>query len=113
MILPGMLLVDLKVDIEPAVYEMEAEITPVEYEMDVGDIDEEIDFNLGISYHAETVDAEVYDGIYSVNPSFNGQTLPTERKFLNDDITVEPIMVSRVSNLEGGTTVYIGGQFNG
>lgn len=51
---------------------------------------------------------EAYDGAYSVEPSFDTQTLPTSGCVLQDDITVAPIGVSITSNLSGGNTVYIG-----
>ena len=54
-----------------------------------------------------------YEGDYNVKPNFSLQTLETKRKFLSEDITVEPIEVSRVSNPSGGKTIYIGGIFNG
>lgn len=52
-----------------------------------------------------------YEGEYTVKPDFAVQTLPTTDKTLRDDVTVEAIEVSRVSNQAGGTTVYIGGIF--
>ena len=55
---------------------------------------------------------EPYRGEYEVNPSFEPQTLPTENKFLSQNITIDAIVVSRVTNPAGGRTVYIGGVFN-
>lgn len=54
---------------------------------------------------------EPYTGEYLVTPDFTSQTLPTQNKVMRDDVTVEAIEVSRVSNTAGGTTVYIGGIF--
>ena len=51
----------------------------------------------------------VYEGQTRVEPDFNGVTLETDHKYLLDDITVNPIQVESVSNIEGGRTVYIGG----
>lgn len=53
--------------------------------------------------------AEEYDGAYIVDPDFVGRTLGTRNKLMRDDVTVNPIEVSEVSNLAGGKTVYIGG----
>lgn len=50
-----------------------------------------------------------YNGDYTVSPDFDGTVLNTRGKVLHDDVTVEPILVSRTTNLSGGTTVYIGG----
>lgn len=58
-----------------------------------------------------TASIEVYDGEYVVNPSFNEQILDTKHKMMEDDVVVEPIMVSTTINLSGGNTVYIGGVF--
>lgn len=54
-------------------------------------------------------ESETYPGPYVVDPSFANQILETAQKIMSDDVTVHPIEVSRVSNLSGGTTVYIGG----
>ncbi len=59
-----------------------------------------------------TDDIDEYDGSYTVIPEFEAQSLSTKNKLLKSDIEVEPISVSRVSNLSGGTTVYIGGIFD-
>lgn len=52
---------------------------------------------------------DIYDGDYTIDPSFELQTLETENKLMREDVNVNPIEVSRVSNLSGGVTVYIGG----
>lgn len=54
----------------------------------------------------------VYDGPYVATPKFESQELETKDKMMKDNVEVEPIYVSRVSNPAGGTTVYIGGIFN-
>jgi len=38
-----------------------------------------------------------------------GLTLNTAHKVVNKDITINPIQVETVSNMSGGSTVYIGG----
>ena len=60
--------------------------------------------NIILSYSGDP-----YTGAYNVKPDFNGTILETENKIMTDDVTVEPIVVARVSNTSGGTTVYIGG----
>ena len=59
------------------------------------------------------VDAEVYKGLYVVDPSFDEQILETKHKMMKDNVTIEPIFVSKTTNLSGGNTVYIGGVYNG
>lgn len=56
-----------------------------------------------------TSSADEYHGAYIVDPDFEGITLGTRNKLMRDDVTVNPIEVSEVSNLSGGITVYIGG----
>ena len=50
-----------------------------------------------------------YTGSYTIDPDFEGQVLQTQRKYMTDNVTVNPIQVESVSNIEGGRTVYIGG----
>lgn len=54
-------------------------------------------------------DAPVYTGETIVNPDFNGTVLQTAQKIVANNITVSPIQVESVSNIQGGRTVYIGG----
>lgn len=54
----------------------------------------------------------VYDGPYTAIPKFESQELETKDKMMKENVEVEPIYVSKVSNPAGGTTVYIGGIFN-
>ena len=46
-------------------------------------------------------------------PQFTPQELATAQKQMIDDVTIEAIEISRVSNPSGGKTVYIGGIING
>lgn len=49
-----------------------------------------------------------YEGEYIVTPTLDTQTLPTKKRGLIDDITVNPIPVTRYMNEYGGETVIIG-----
>lgn len=57
---------------------------------------------------ADTTEYDVYDGVYQVTPKIESQTLATRNKLMTDDVTVEEIPISSVSNTAGGTTVIIG-----
>lgn len=57
----------------------------------------------------DSVAADIYDGDYSVTPTFELQTLETNGKAMADDVSVYAIPVSVVANLSGGNTVVIGG----
>ena len=52
--------------------------------------------------------APPYEGEYNVTPSFETQTLPTAKKILDKDVTIEEIPYTEVSNNSGGITVTIG-----
>lgn len=52
---------------------------------------------------------DVYLGETKVNPNFDTQTLKTRDLFVTDDIIVNPIKLTTVSNTSGGTTLIIGG----
>lgn len=51
----------------------------------------------------------IYDGDTEINPDFVGKVLQTAQKKMQSNITVNPIQVESVSNIQGGRTVYIGG----
>lgn len=55
---------------------------------------------------------EFYEGEYDVSPDFEGRVLNTRQRYLTDNITIDPIYISDTSNLAGGITIYIGGEFN-
>ena len=88
------------------------ELSKEEFPLDSQD-GEEIEFDLDTPIIVEHTGADPYTGAYVVEPTFETQTLQTKNKFMRKDIEVDAIAVSRVSNLSGGTTVYIGGKFDG
>ncbi|MBP5462745.1 MAG: hypothetical protein J6Y20_11585 [Lachnospiraceae bacterium] len=59
--------------------------------------------------YSEASARESFSGPYNVMPGFEDQTLKTRDKLMLDDVTVNAITVSSVSNPAGGQTVYIGG----
>lgn len=66
----------------------------------------------GCAYIPEIVDnttIEEYDGTYVVTPIFDDQVLPTADKLLVNDLTIESIPYSEVTNDSGGLTINIGG----
>lgn len=52
-------------------------------------------------------DATVYEGDYEVTPKVDAQTMPTKGKVMEEDVTIKSIPFFDVSNMSGGTTVYI------
>lgn len=50
----------------------------------------------------------VYEGDYIVTPMVTAQTLPTQDKVMNNNLTVKEIPTYEVSNESGGNTFYIG-----
>ena len=57
---------------------------------------------------ASTVHTEVYDGPYEATPMTVSQTLNTKEKYMNDNVSIRSIPYFDVSNMSGGSTVYIG-----
>lgn len=56
----------------------------------------------------ERVDPSLqYEGSYTVTPKVDAQTLPTAKKYMEQDVTVLAIPVYRTTNTADGTTVYI------
>lgn len=70
-----------------------------------------LDGECGVITRYREADYPVYTGATEVNPLFTEQVLPTREKCLLDDLTVNAINVAYVSNLQGGQTAYIGGEF--
>ena len=54
-------------------------------------------------------DAPLYEGDYEVVPKLTEQTLPTTKKFMEQDVKIKEIPITTVSNSSGGNTVIIGG----
>lgn len=52
---------------------------------------------------------DIYNGPYEVTPKTTGQSLPTKRKTMADDVNIFAIPYFEVGNISGGCTVYIGG----
>lgn len=69
----------------------------------------EVSLNVSVS----AVSGAAYEGPYTLDPDFDGVTLPTKNKTMGADVTVNPIAVARVGNSAGGTTIYIGGIIDG
>ena len=68
----------------------------------------EADFGETVVVHDIPGD-KVYEGDYVVVPKLEPQTMLTKGKVLVEDITVEKIPITKVSNSSGGNTVIIGG----
>ena len=96
-------------------FDMETDSLLDSYDMDLVENSIFTDFDLGteIVISGDPIEGEVYEGPYRVIPSFLNQVLATKNKVMEHDVEVKQIQVSRVSNLQGGKTVYIGGVING
>lgn len=51
-----------------------------------------------------------YSGSYNVIPKIKSQKLETKNKSMTNDVNIESIPYSEVSNPEGGKTIVIGGE---
>ena len=79
-------------------------------ELEVDFVDDDCHFDL--DFEVVTIiagsDIPVYAGPYDVIPTFDDQMLNTSGKVMTDNVEVKQIPVSVVSNVSGGTTVWIG-----
>ena len=85
---------------------MQVQVEGIIVPMDVGTDIENIGLSIGAEYNV--AQAETYDGSYEVTPRVYAQSLDTDGKLMDDDVTVHEIPVTRTSNLQGGLTVLIG-----
>ena len=56
------------------------------------------------------IGGEEYVGDYVVTPKVDEQMLETKDKVLTDDVVIKSIPFFKVSNTNGGSTVYIGNE---
>lgn len=68
-----------------------------------------VNFGESIVINPPAIDVPFYDGKYEAIPKFETQQLQTKGKQLTDDVRIQEIPVSVVSNIAGGNTVVIGG----
>lgn len=71
--------------------------------------EDSIDVDFGDRYELLPEDIPSYEGDHEVIPSFADQMLDVSGLLMREDIKIEQIPVSRVSNNAGGMTVIIGG----
>lgn len=76
-----------------------------------------LDLSIAISDSLDLIISEgsggilpAYTGSYNVIPKVKSQKLETKNKSMTNDINVEKIPYSEVSNPEGGKTIVIGGE---
>ena len=53
------------------------------------------------------IGGDPYEGPYNVTPKVTAQTLPTAKKFMQEDVSIRAIPYFDVSNPAGGNTIYI------
>lgn len=92
--------------IDPVIFASEPIYVDIEIE------DETIDVDVDSKIEIISADYPFYEGAYNARPSFETQELETQNTILTQNVEVEPIYVSRTSNLAGGITVFIGGNTN-
>ena len=54
-------------------------------------------------------DTDRYEGTYDVTPLITSQVLPTNRKFMEDDVRIDMIPTKEINNASGGVTFIVGG----
>lgn len=90
-------------------------MTVYDYELEMDEVSEpELELDevsapgLEIDSQIVIVSGAQYEGSYSVTPRLDAVVLPTAGLVMRDDLTVEEIPVSRVTNPQDGLTVIIG-----
>lgn len=63
-----------------------------------------------VAHVTEYIGGEQYFGDYVVTPKVDEQMLKTKDKVLTDDVVIKSIPFFKVSNTNGGSTVYIGNE---
>lgn len=58
--------------------------------------------------YAEYIQPDLYDGGFTVTPGADQVTLKTAETYLKQNVVIEPIPYTVVTNLAGGKTVTIG-----
>lgn len=64
----------------------------------------------GLQPVTEYIGGERYMGDYIITPKVEPQTMQTNGKVMEDDVTIKSIPFFNVSNMSGGSTVYIGNE---
>lgn len=59
-------------------------------------------------FQTVTVLPETYDGSYDVTPLITSQVLPTNKKYMIDDVRIDMIPTREVLNASGGVTFIVG-----
>ena len=73
-------------------------------------VEQKVDIKQDIVIVPVYEDVPIYEGSYTATPKVNEQTLPTRKKFLEEDVTIKKIPYFEVGNNSGGETVYIGNE---
>lgn len=76
---------------------------------DFNELNSKFEADFGQVYRFVSDEVPVYDGSYSLAPSVNEQIIETANKMMTDNLKVEKIPYSEVSNNFGGFTVTIAG----
>ena len=85
---------------------MTVQASAVTIPMGVSATSAEFLMSIGAAY--TLVNAPEYEGSYEVTPRLYVQSLDTDGKLMEDDVTVYEIPVTRTTNPTGGLTVLIG-----
>lgn len=80
------------------------------FNMSFGARDDRMNVGFANTLKLKPDEIEWYTGKYSVLPDVDHVTLETKNKLMSNDVTVFAIPLWEVSNPEGGTTIYIGGE---
>ena len=87
---------------------IQVELTEKDFSFDIG-FSGETDFNICFSESFSPSGVTPYSGSYEAIPRVTAQSLPTQDRWLDRDVTIQAIPYHEVGNRERGMTAIIGG----
>ena len=87
---------------------IQVELTEKDFSFDIG-FSGESDFNICFSESFSPSGVTPYSGSYEAIPRVTAQSLPTQDRWLDRDVTIQAIPYHEVENTERGMTAIIGG----
>ncbi len=87
---------------------IQVELTEKDFSFDLG-FSGESSFNISFSESFSPSGVMPYTGSYEAIPKVTTQSLPTQDRWLDRDVTIQAIPYHEVENIERGTTAIIGG----
>ncbi len=92
-------------------FDVRAELSEAQIRCGLREKDTLLEADFGLLQEV-TASRAPYEGSYEVTPTVEGFTLPTARKFMQENLSVKQIPIYETGNAAGGSTVYIAADIN-